>query len=67
MEKVLPVIIICGIGIAAAFAYIVFVAVQAVCRKRKQYGNKVSSRNEFEIEEDVLVVKLGKSRKSKRH
>lgn len=61
MDKVLPIIIICSVGIALAVAYIVFVAVRALTRGR---GGK-RPRNEFEIDDDTLVVKLGKRRKRK--
>ena len=56
MEKVLPVVIVCGVGIAACLAYIVAVGIKAIRRHP-------SRKREFEIEEDVLVVKLGKRKK----
>lgn len=61
MEKVLPIIIICCVGIAAALGYIVLVLA------RYYMGGKRgrSRRNEFEVEDDTLVVKLGKRRKKK--
>ena len=61
MDKVLPVIIVCGVGIAAAIAYIVFVVVSECAHRRK--GGK--PRNEFEIDEDTLTVKLSKRNKGK--
>ena len=58
MEKVLPVIIICGLGILACLAYIVAVCVKAIRHSPRK--------REFEIEEDVLVIKLGKRHNKKR-
>ena len=56
MNKVLPVIIVCGVGIVVGLAYIVAISVKAVC-------NIPPRKREFEIEEDVLVIKLGKGKK----
>lgn len=56
MKTVLPIIIVCGIGIAACFAYIVAVCVKAIKRRPPR-------EREFEIEENVLTVKLGNRRK----
>lgn len=55
MKTVLPVIIVCGIGILASLVYIVVVCVKAKRRSPRK--------REFEIEEDVLVIKLGKRKK----
>ena len=52
MNKVLPIVIICGIGILLSLAYIVVVSVKALRRHPRK--------REFEIEEDTLVIKLGK-------
>ena len=60
MEKVLPVIIVCGVGIALALAYIVFLCVKAV-----RANPPAKRKHEFEIEEDVLTVKLGRRKKKK--
>lgn len=60
MNKVLPIVIVCGVGIALCAAYIVFLCVRAL------RANPPSKRkHEFEIEEDVLTVKLGR-RKGKK-
>ena len=61
MEKVLPIIIICCVGIAAALGYIVWVVT------RYFMGSKRCNRrrNEFEVEDDTLVVKLGKRHRKK--
>lgn len=61
MDKVLPIVIVCGIGIGLALAYIVFVVVRALMQRR----NGGNPRNEFEIDDDTLIVKLGKKRKKK--
>lgn len=52
MKQVLPIIIVCGVGIVACLVYIVAVSVKAIRRNPRK--------REFEIEEDVLVIKLGK-------
>ena len=57
MEKVLPIIIVCGVGIALSLAYIVAVGIKAISRSPRK--------REFEIEEDVLVIKLGKKKPKK--
>lgn len=56
MDKVLPIIIICSIGIAAALGYIVYVIVVALRAKRGKRSN------EFEIDEDSLTIKPGRRR-----
>ena len=60
MDKVLPIIIVCSVGIGLCLAYIVFLCVKALRtnppKKRK---------HEFEIEDDVLTVKLGKRKNKK--
>jgi len=58
MNKVLPIIIICSVGIAAALGYIVFIAVKTLINKR---GKR--PRNEFEIEDDTLTIHLHKRSK----
>ena len=60
MEKVLPIIIVCGVGITLCVAYIVFLCVKAL-----RANPHVRHKHEFEIEDDVLTVKLGK-RKGKK-
>ena len=59
MKQVLPVIIICGVGILSCLAYIVAVCVQAIRRRPRRV-------REFEIEDDVLVIKLGKKKEKKK-
>ena len=60
MNKVLPIIIVCGVGIGLCFAYIVFLCVRAV-----RANPPTKRKHEFEIDEDVLTVKLG-GRKTKK-
>ena len=60
MKKVLPIIIICGVGIALCLAYIVFLCVRAL-----RVNPPTRRTHEFEIEEDVLTVKLGKRKNKK--
>lgn len=60
MDKVIPVIVVCSVGIAAALGYIAFVIVRSIMTK---HGAR--PRNEFEIEDDTLVIKLGRKRKGK--
>ena len=60
MNKVLPVIITCSVGIALALAYIVFLCVKAV-----RVNPPSRRKHEFEIEEDVLTVTLGRRKKKK--
>lgn len=59
MNKVLPVIIICAVGIALCLGYIVYLCVMSF-RRRMPRERK---RNEFEIEDDTLIIKLGKKKK----
>ena len=60
MKKVLPIIIVCGVGIALCLAYIVVLCIKAL------RTNPLSKRKrEFEIEEDVLTVRLGKRKRKK--
>ncbi len=56
MNSVLPVIIVCGAGIVACLVYIAVVCVKA----RRKRPRRVQ---EFEVEEDVLTLKLSKRRK----
>ena len=60
MNKVLPVIIVCSVGIALCFAYIVYLCVRAL-----RSNPPAKRKHEFEIEEDVLTVKLGRRNKKK--
>lgn len=61
MSKVIPVIVVCSVGIAVALGYIVFVAVRSVLARSKSAYKP----NEFEIDEDTLTIKLGRRRKRK--
>ena len=53
MKQVLPIIIICSVGIALCLAYIIALIVKSICRRPRK-------KREFEIEENVLTIKLGK-------
>lgn len=56
METVLPIIIVCGLGIVACFAYIVTLCVKAIRRRPPR-------KHKFEIDENVLTIKLSNRRK----
>lgn len=56
MNAVLPIIVICSVGMALCLAYIVAVCVKALRRRPPR-------KREFEIEENVLTVKLNRRRK----
>ena len=60
MDKVMPIIIVCAVGIGLCLAYIVFLCVKAL-----RTNPPAKRKHEFEIEEDVLTVRLGR-RKSKK-
>lgn len=60
MKKILPIIIVCGVGIALSLAYIAFLCVKALRAKPPK-----TRKREFEIEDDVLTVKLGKRKNKK--
>ena len=60
MKKVLPIIIVCGVGIALCLAYIIFLCVKAL--RANPYAKR---KHEFEIEDDVLTVKLGRRKNKK--
>lgn len=59
MDKALPVVIICGVGMALCVGYLVFVLVKAL--RRKFCGGRKF--NQFEIDEESLTIKLGKKKK----
>ena len=56
MKQILPIIVICGIGIVACLAYIIALCVKSIRRRPPR-------KREFEIEEDVLTIILGNRRK----
>lgn len=60
MDKIMPIIIVCSVGIALCLAYIVWLCVKAL-----RANPHAKRKREFEIEDDVLTVKLGR-RKSKK-
>lgn len=57
MSTALPIVIVCCVGIVACIAYIIVICVKALRRRPKR-------KQEFEIEDDVLTVKLS-DKKSK--
>ena len=61
MNKVLPIIIVCSVGLALCLAYIVW-----LCVKSLRTNPHVKRKREFEIEDDVLTIRLGKRKKSKK-
>lgn len=61
MKSVLPVIIICSVGIAVCLAYIVYAVVTAL--KKRPPKPRKNKRNEFEIDDDTLIIKLGRKKK----
>ena len=60
MDQILPVIIVCGVGIALCVAYILFLVIRTVRANPPQ-----RRKHEFEIEEDVLTVSLGRRKNKK--
>ena len=58
MDNVLPIVIVCGVGIVASIVYILFQCVKAM-RAHPRFRHK----HEFEIEEDVLTIKLDRRKK----
>ena len=60
MKSVLPIIIICSVGIAFCLAYIVVLCVKAV-----RANPTIKKQHNFEIDENVLTINLSK-RKSKK-
>ena len=60
MKKVLPIIIVCGVGIALCLLYIAFLCVKAL-----RVHPPTKRKHEFEIEDDVLTIKLGKRNRKK--
>lgn len=57
MDKVIPIIVICSIGIAASIGYVAYLLINSFREKR---GKR---RNEFEIDEDSLTIRLGHKNK----
>ena len=60
MKEVLPIIIICGVGIALCVVYIC-----VLCARALRTNPKVRRKHEFEIEENVLTIKLNKRKEKK--
>lgn len=58
MKEVLPIIIICSVGMAICAAYLIYVTVKSITKKRRR-----KEKNQFEFEDDVLTIKLGRNKK----
>ena len=56
MEKVLPIVIVCGVGIALCLAYILALSIKTLRARPRR-------KKEFEIEENVLTINLGRRKK----
>ena len=61
MDKVLPIIIVCSVGIALCLAYIVWMCVKVLRAKLPKRHPR-----ELEIEDDVLTIQLTRGKKSKK-
>lgn len=61
MDEVMPLVIICVIGIGGCVLYMLFLAIVALRRRFCRY------KEEFELDEDVLVVDIKKRCFEKRH
>ena len=55
MDGVLPIIIVCAVGLAACFAFLGYVLVQ-YCRKNVFRKRKV----EYDLDDKTLTIKLNK-------
>lgn len=55
MEKILPIIIICGVGLAACAAFLIVILVKYIKARRKN-----SRKEEFDLDESTLTVHLSK-------
>ena len=53
MKEILPVIIICGVGLAVCFGLLILIFVRFLRRKH-------GKREEFEMDESTLTIKLDK-------
>ncbi len=53
MKIIVPVAVVCGIGIAASLVYIVAVCLRA-------FRHRPRRKREFEMDDDVLTVHLGR-------
>ena len=61
MDKVMPIVAICAVGLAACVGYLLFVAVRALMRR---FGKEKET---FELEDNTLVVDLKEYKRNKRN
>ena len=61
MDKVMPIVAICAVGLAACVGYLLFVAVHAL---RRRFGKEKET---FELEDNTLVVDLKEYKRNKRN
>lgn len=61
MDKVLPIIVVCSVGIALCLAYIVY-----MCFKMLRAKLPKRPPRELEIEDDVLTIQLKRGKKSQK-
>lgn len=61
VDKVMPIVAICAVGLAACVGYLLFVA---VCALRRRFGKEKET---FELEDNTLVVDLKEYKRNKRN
>jgi len=61
VDKVMPIVAICAVGLAACVGYLLFVAVRAL---RRRFGKEKET---FELEDNTLVVDLKEYKRNKRN
>ncbi len=61
MDKVMPIVAICAVGLAACVGYLLFVAVRVL---RRRFGKEKET---FELEDNTLVVDLKEYKRNKRN
>lgn len=61
MDKVMPIVAICAVGLAACVGYLLFVAVRTL---RRRFGKEKET---FELEDNTLVVDLKEYKRNKRN
>ncbi len=55
MEKILPIIIICSVGLAVCAALLIVILIKHLRTRRKNGGKE-----EFDMDDNTLTVRLGK-------
>ena len=61
MDKVMPIVAICAVGLAACVGYLLFVAVRTL---RRRFGKEKET---FDLEDDTLVVDLNEYKRRKKN